>query len=72
MFTNHSHFNKVVTGDKSWFIYINEQKARWVLVDDNPGDVLEILDYQKKKMVNSLLDYYQMVKILIPDILMMS
>ena len=46
-----SHFNNILTGDESWFVYINQPKARWVLVDDDPGDVLERSAFQKKKMV---------------------
>ena len=46
-----SHFTNILTGDESWFVYENQPKARWVPVDDDPGDVLEKSDFQKKRMV---------------------
>ena len=46
-----SHFNNIITGDESWFLYVNQPKARWVLADEDPGEIVEPSIYQKKIMV---------------------
>ena len=48
---NRSHMSNIITGDESWFLYVNQPKARWVLAGDNPGDIVAESDYQKKTMV---------------------
>ena len=49
---NRSHFSNIITGDESWFFYINQPKARWVLADDYPGSIVNKSNYQKKTMVS--------------------
>lgn len=46
-----SHFSNIITGDESWFLYVNQPKARWVLADEDPGEIVEPSIYQKKIMV---------------------
>lgn len=48
---NRSHFSNIITGDESWFLYVNQPKARWVLDGEFPGDIVERSKYEKKIMV---------------------
>lgn len=46
------HFTNIITGDESWFYYLNQPKARWVLAGDEPGEIVLGSNYQKKTMVS--------------------
>ena len=43
-----SRSTNIITGDESWFLYLNQPKARWVLAGDDPGEIVISTNYQKK------------------------
>lgn len=49
---NRGHFTNIITGDESWFLYLVQPKARWVLAGDDPGEIVIGSNYQKKSMVS--------------------
>ena len=44
---NRSHTSNIITGDESWLLYVNRSRARWLLADGNPGDIVQKSDFQK-------------------------
>lgn len=49
---NRGHFTNIITGDESWFFYLVQPKARWVLAGEEPGEILITSNYQKKSMAS--------------------
>lgn len=47
-----SHFNGIMTGDESWFLYSYQPTHQWVLHDEKPGEIVERSHYQRKIMVS--------------------
>ena len=38
--SNKSHFDKIMTGDESWFLYLHQPTYQWVLQNENPQDIV--------------------------------
>lgn len=50
--SNKSHFNKIMTGDESWFLYRYQPTHQWVLQNENPQDIVSKTNYDLKIMVS--------------------
>lgn len=47
-----SHFNGIITGDESWFLYYYQNEHRWVLKSEDPGEIVAPTNYQRKNMIS--------------------
>ena len=50
--SNKSHFDKIMTGDKSWILYRHQPSHQWVLQNENPQDIVSKIKYDLKIMVS--------------------
>ena len=49
---NKTNFNKIMTGDESWFLYRYQPTHQWVLHGENPQDIVSKKNYDRKIMVS--------------------
>ena len=47
-----SHFNGIITGDESWFLYYYQKEHLWVLKGEDPGEIMATTNYQRKNMIS--------------------